>query len=192
MPCPAPRHRPPARLTECLRQVHLLTARHALELDVGRSRAADLVQPDLRLAAARLLVVAELDPRELVEVAVLAGRDEPGRHRERRPAVAPAVVHEAGPIRPIRFVLQIEQPAVDRNQQVAARCTASSVGTARRSRRRAPSRRTGCASPRATAPSAAPRPAPCSASAARRRAGGARPASAGAPYPSRRGRRRRR
>ena len=89
-------------------------------LDVGHlARGPQLVEPQL-VAAVGLAPMDELDPREVVEVPVLAGDEEPGRdHRGRLALLVADPVDVAAPVLAVRVEPQLEQARLDRGQQPA-------------------------------------------------------------------------
>ena len=118
-------------------------------------------------------VVHVVQPREVVQVAALAGEHEPGGHRGRPAvAVAAAAVHVADPLRPPRVG---QQRRTARSRPGPAGCSgyrssAASAETAAPAHRPLPTRRTGRGSPACTAACAASRPAGRAAPAPRRAA----------------------
>ena len=71
-------------------------------------------------SAVRALAVNELEPREVLHVAVRAGHDETGRYGDRR-AVAPraVVVDVLGLVRAVRILLELEHSVVQRCKELA-------------------------------------------------------------------------
>lgn len=119
---PAPRRQErPRLLPEGLRQAPAAAAAVAGELDVARAPAlAQFSQPQRPLA--RNAAVEELDPREVVEVAVGTGHQIARGVRRRRtaPAVARApLVDVARLLRPPGIGLEGEQAGLYRSEQAA-------------------------------------------------------------------------
>ena len=142
----------------------LLLAAGALDEQVrGLTGRAALAQPQRVLTAGRLdAAVHVVQPREVVEVAALAGEHEPGRHRSRPAvAVAAAAVRRSGPARAARG-RSADRTARSRPGRAGCtgyRSSAASAGTAGPAPRSWPSPRTGRRSRACTAASAASPPA---------------------------------